>query len=224
MSNDIYAKITGIYLITSPSNKVYVGQSVDIERRWACYKKNQEAPPYHSKLYSSLKCHGYENHEFRILKECSVEELNYWERYYQDEFDVLGSLGLNHKLTETGDKSGKLDEETKKKIAESNTGQKRSEETIQRIRDSHLGYIQTEEHRINIGLKSKGNNYRCGKKLSAEHIESIRNSVLGNTPKNKGSKWITNGIETIYLENDKQLPDGYWYGRTFRNNKLKKQK
>lgn len=33
----------GIYKITSPSGRVYVGQSVDIERRFAEYRRNGSA-------------------------------------------------------------------------------------------------------------------------------------------------------------------------------------
>jgi hypothetical protein len=32
------SKICGIYKITSPSGKVYIGQSVDIKRRFTTYK------------------------------------------------------------------------------------------------------------------------------------------------------------------------------------------
>lgn len=28
----------GIYKITSPSNRIYIGQSIDIEARWKSYK------------------------------------------------------------------------------------------------------------------------------------------------------------------------------------------
>ena len=46
----------GIYKITSPNNKVYIGQSVDIEKRLKRYKnlncKKQ------SKIYNSLNKYG----------------------------------------------------------------------------------------------------------------------------------------------------------------------
>ena len=52
-------KLSGIYKITSPSKKIYIGQSVDIIGRWNLYKKlrckNQ------TYLYYSLKKYGFEN-------------------------------------------------------------------------------------------------------------------------------------------------------------------
>ena len=54
----------GIYKITSPSGKVYVGQSVNIERRLKEYKilkcKKQV------KLYNSFIKYGFENHKIEI--------------------------------------------------------------------------------------------------------------------------------------------------------------
>ena len=72
-------KICGIYKITSPSGKIYIGQSKDIRRRMQYYNrlncKNQ------TKLYNSLLKYGWENHLFEILIECSELELNYLEKY-----------------------------------------------------------------------------------------------------------------------------------------------
>ena len=92
----------GIYKITSPTNKIYIGQSIDIEKRFLTYKllrcKTQPA------LYLSFIKHNVENHIFEILEQCSIELLNERERYYQDFYNVL-SLGLNCKLTNTNDKN-----------------------------------------------------------------------------------------------------------------------
>jgi group I intron endonuclease len=63
-------KKIGIYKITSPSGKVYIGQAIDIERRWNQYRrlgcKNQ------SKLYASLNHYGFEAHTFEIIMECAI--------------------------------------------------------------------------------------------------------------------------------------------------------
>jgi group I intron endonuclease len=63
----------GIYKITSPTNKIYIGQSVDIERRFKEYKRLNCKKQ--TKLYFSLKKHGVENHVFEILEECSQDNL-----------------------------------------------------------------------------------------------------------------------------------------------------
>jgi group I intron endonuclease len=87
----------GIYKITSPSGKIYIGQSIDIERRFNGYKKRHcKSQP---KLNRSFVKYKPENHKFEIIKECNVYELNDYERYYQDFYNVLSSNGLNCILT-----------------------------------------------------------------------------------------------------------------------------
>ena len=106
----------GIYKIVSPSRKVYIGQSTNIERRKRSYEKytceNQ------TKLHRSLLKYGFSEHIFEVIEECKVEELNVRERHWQDFYDVL-KKGLNLRLTGTEDKSGYSSEESKKSISRS---------------------------------------------------------------------------------------------------------
>lgn len=94
----------GIYKITNPKGRIYIGQSVNIERRWTDYNniKHRTQP----KLKNSIEKYGIENHIFEIIEECLEEQLNIRERYWQDYFNVL-EKGLNCRLTQTEDKSGK---------------------------------------------------------------------------------------------------------------------
>jgi group I intron endonuclease len=119
--------IIGIYKITSPSGKIYIGQSININKRFNIY--NLLHCKTQIKLYNSLKKYGYKNHIFKIIEECTLEQLNERERYYQDYYNVTGKKGLNCKLTGTNDKSGKLSIETCVKISNSNKGKPQSKET-----------------------------------------------------------------------------------------------
>ena len=104
MSNIIYKKICGIYKITSPSERVYIGQSVDIKRRWSKHKiRNCKGQ---TRLWESFRKYGHDRHIFEIIEECGEECLNHRERHWQDKYDVLSTKGLNCKLTETTDKTG----------------------------------------------------------------------------------------------------------------------
>lgn len=108
-------KLIGIYKITNPSGKIYIGQSVNILRRWSEYKSVK----YNDKgvLFESFKKHGTNNHVFEVIEECEINELNNRERYWQDHYDVCNSKkGLNCKLTKTNEKSGKCSLETIEKI------------------------------------------------------------------------------------------------------------
>ena len=44
----------GIYKITSPSNKVYIGQSTNIEKRWSGYSTNKKKMKEQTKLFNSF--------------------------------------------------------------------------------------------------------------------------------------------------------------------------
>lgn len=105
----------GIYKITNPNNKVYIGQSVDITTRWNTHRRSI----YNKKktrLINSFLKYGVNNHIFEIVEVCDVLKLNERERHYQDYYNVI-EFGLNSKLTQTNDKSGSLSEETKQKIS-----------------------------------------------------------------------------------------------------------
>lgn len=97
----------GIYKITNPKGKNYIGSTIDLKRREKEYKnlkcKNQTL------IYNSLKKYGWENHTFEIVEECDLEQLNekeiYWTIYY-NAFSESGGLvlqvgvimGINHMI------------------------------------------------------------------------------------------------------------------------------
>jgi hypothetical protein len=111
--------IIGIYKITSPSNKIYIGQSVNIIDRWQHYERlNCKDQPA---IYSSLQKYGFENHKFEIVEECLILELNEKEIYWGNYYNVLSINGLNCKL---GSARGICNEKTKQKISQSSKGKK----------------------------------------------------------------------------------------------------
>ena len=60
----------GIYKITSPSGKVYIGQSRNIENRFLQYKNKHCR--FQFRLYNSFNKYGVENHVFEIIEECEI--------------------------------------------------------------------------------------------------------------------------------------------------------
>lgn len=58
-------KIVGIYKIVSPSGKVYIGQSGDIDKRFKTYSNLQCKGQ--TLLYKSFIKYGVENHQFEII-------------------------------------------------------------------------------------------------------------------------------------------------------------
>ena len=64
-------KKSGIYKLTSPSGKCYIGQSVDIVQRILQYKKLQCKSQI--KLYNAIKKYGFKNFKIEILYETNTQ-------------------------------------------------------------------------------------------------------------------------------------------------------
>lgn len=90
--------MTGIYKIESPTGKIYIGQSVDIAKRWLLYKgiKDDKKQPL---LERSLIKHGYDKHKLTVIHELpfdvSKEVLTEYERIYMDAYREAGFIMLN---------------------------------------------------------------------------------------------------------------------------------
>lgn len=143
--------MVGIYKITSPTGKVYVGQSTKIEQRFQYYEKLNCTQQV--KLLRSLQKYTPEKHIFEIIEECKSTELNEKERSWQEYYNVLDSkAGLNLRYTKVGDRSGLMSEETKDRMSDSKKGEKNymfgkkhSEETKKKISEKRKGYKVSEE-------------------------------------------------------------------------------
>ena len=141
----------GIYKIISPSNRIYIGQSIRLEERLLEYKKQKNCNGQ-PKLFNSFIKYGVENHKIEILEECTIEELNIKERYWQDFYNVI-TKGLNCILTNTTDKKAVFCLEVRKKMSISRKGKKQSNEHIDKRVISKKGYIHSKETKNKIGLK-----------------------------------------------------------------------
>jgi group I intron endonuclease len=158
----------GIYKITNPKGKIYIGQSINIKIRWERdYKKiNCKHQP---KLYNSLLKYGFENHKFEIVEECSLEQLNKREIHWGQYYNTL-TKGLNCKL---GDANGLCSKKTKEKMSKAKLGSKQSNETIQKRSKSLKGKPKPE------GFGEKHSKKMRGKSKPKGFGELIRKARLG---------------------------------------------
>lgn len=102
----------GIYKITNlVNNHCYIGQSVDIKRRWRNEKAaafNEKSKSYNTILSKAFRKYcavvdgkaDFSNFCFEILEECLVDDLNDREQYYVNKYNAY-SAGYN--MTEGGD-------------------------------------------------------------------------------------------------------------------------
>jgi len=213
-------KICGIYKITSPSKKVYIGQSVDIVQRIRHYKnlycKGQ------TRLYRSLKKYGWDKHKFEILCQCSETELNNLEKYYVDLFNTFNSeFGLN--IRDGGGSKGKMSEETKVKIGLANKGRIFSEEHKEKCRQRQKGKIHSKETKLKLSILNKGKTH------SEESKKKIRDKrklqIFSEEDKQKMSiaqKNKKNATEQIKKLSDINKGNKYLLGFKFSEESKKK--
>lgn len=149
----------GIYKITNPKGKIYIGQSVNIEERKNQYKYLSKYS-LGRKIFNSIKKYGFENHIFEILEECSLEQLDEREIYWGIYFNVLKN-GLNLKL---GDGRGICSEETKQLMSIS-AKNIMNEEHKKKLSIAKLGKPRSEEAKLALRVpkKSKENYKNIGK-------------------------------------------------------------
>lgn len=119
--------LVGIYKITSPTGKIYVGQSVFIQRRFLKYKRLECKSQ--RRLYNSFKRHTVEKHNFEIIELCNVKSLNKKERYYQELYNVIGKNGLNCVLTNCNISHKIISTKTRLKLKKGRLGKKHTTES-----------------------------------------------------------------------------------------------
>lgn len=180
--------MVGIYKITSPSKKIYIGQSINIEKRFLKYNrldcKNQ------SILYKSILKYGFENHLFETIEECNSIELNDRERYWQDYYNVLGENGLNCILTKSTNKNQVISKETRVKLSEVSKGVKKTLLHSQNISKSKTGSRNGMFGKI---PKNKG------VKMSEETRVKLSKSLKGRISPRKGVKTNKNPVNSLIV-------------------------
>lgn len=162
----------GIYKITSPSGRIYIGQTTNSKDRFRRYYyldcKEQ------TKLYRSFLKYGYLNHTFEIIEECDIQQLNEKERFWQDYYNVLNG-GLNCVLTQTNDKSGKISLETRLKM--SNTHKIRRKTIKQKLSCQSKKVICTKTGKIWDCIAYCAKELKCSRSTLARYLNNTRKNT-----------------------------------------------
>lgn len=73
----------GVYIISNLiNNKVYIGQSVFIGKRWSEHRRDYQRKTEDSLLYKAMNKYGIHNFSWKVLEECTPEELDEREIFY----------------------------------------------------------------------------------------------------------------------------------------------
>lgn len=179
-------RMTGIYKITSPTGKIYIGQSRQCGIRFTRYKnKNCKRQP---KIYSSLNKYGPESHKYEIIchlpNDVSNEILNSYEELYIRAYKDCGFELLN--LTGGGHKNQELSDDTRDKLRKAATGKKywlgrrHSEEAKEKIRIGNTGKVFTKERLKKMSESQKGKaGISFGTKRTEEQKKRIGDASRG---------------------------------------------
>ena len=194
-----------IYRLISPNGKSYVGQTIDIQRRFSEYNR------YHCKnqpkLYRSILKYGIDNFEKEILfmGECTTEFLNDLEKYYISKYDsVINGLNLQF-----GGNNGLHSEETKLKMSKSALRLCEDKDYTKKRNSSWIGRKHKESS------KRKMSKSRKGKKLNSEWVDNIKQALL-----RRGGKLIFNSETGIYYNSVREASDSCNYAPSSLRNML----
>jgi group I intron endonuclease len=143
----------GIYKIASPTGKVYIGQSWDLNARRKAYSK-AACKGQHLILNSLLK-YGWENHKWEILLYLTDNTTQKWMDYWEISFiSFYKDCGLELLNIKPGGFGGKLTEEIKIKISLANKGRKPAQHLIEKLKIinrrpclEHVKKIVSETHK-----------------------------------------------------------------------------
>lgn len=132
-----------IYKITSPTGRIYIGQSKNIEKRLTYYSGLQCAEQ--RKIYASLVKYGWSNHNFEILETCHYSDIDEREKYLISHYNSASVFNLNILHGGKGSAGRVWTRELRDKLRVANTGRKQSPETIQKKRIANTGKKRSQE-------------------------------------------------------------------------------
>lgn len=180
----------GIYKITSPTGRVYIGEAKMLRHRCLAYTNPNKVRKQRA-IYNSLVKYGVDSHRIEILEFTKVDLLLERERFYQELYDSVNN-GLNCFFTQTETKKKKWSEKTKEIMSEKQKGEN----------NSFFGKKHTEESLRKIGESSKGEkNPNYGGKLVNESF--IEKQTESNSKKHL-KVFDTETGETFYFRNSKE--------------------
>lgn len=160
-----------VYMITSPTNRIYIGSTINIDRRVNQYKAN-----YHKtqiKISNSINKYGWEAHKFEIIWSGDKKDMLKYEALIGLYFNVLNPENLNCRLPKINSSYISFSQETRQKMSDSAKGRIISQELKNLISKLHTGKIVSKETR------QKMSSWQIGRKMSEEAKKKMSLAKIG---------------------------------------------
>ena len=201
-----------IYKISTPDDKIYIGQTINLEDRKKRYRnggcKGQIL------IHRYIKKYGWDNLIFEVIEITEINSLNdreiFWIDYYKSNYNRYKLNGLN--LTDGGEgaRGHTTSESTKEKLRQHRLGKKLSDETKAKIRATiletkaklrqhHLGKKISDETKAKISKANKGKKHTDETK--AKISTSLRGRVIKHNSETKNKMSVVKMKKIKCLEN-----------------------
>ena len=197
--------MTGIYLVTNKVNgHQYVGQSVDIKRRWIEHTCPSSISNNRT-INKAYRKYGKENFVYEVLEECAESELDereiYWIEKLRPVYNMTkGGVGVTgHHHTEEVKRILAI---KAKKQWDSLSDKEKNERLTNNLKGPQKGHQVSKETKEILRKK------QLGKKLSEETKRKISES-------NKGKNDNKSHLKTLIALNDEGVITGVFFGVRF---------
>ena len=174
---------SGIYVIhNTKTGQVYIGQTVDLRRRWLSHKSTLACNRHTNKhLQRAWNKYGANTFKFKVLEHCDIEQLDQREQHFLDVYmakDLCYNIACDVQKPFRG---AEFSAEHRRKIGDAHRGKPKSEELKRRL--SELAKHRppfSEETRRKITEANTGRPSQLkGRKLSEEHKSKISEGGKG---------------------------------------------
>lgn len=189
-----------IYMIVSPSGRMYIGQTINLKRRIKEYSLNNSNFKKQRMLYNDCIKYGYEvkNNIIIIDKirfnrdvrdKFGNNELDRLEIYYIEKYDTYKN-GMNLNMGGGSRIGYRMTDEQKLKISNSNKNKKRTKEQRERISRSRTGLKLSEEVKSKMNKRLGKDHPMFNKTHSDETKEKISKSLSNKRYFNKSNQYM----------------------------------
>lgn len=175
--------ICGVYAITSPTGKRYIGSAVDVRKRWRVHRCLLRAGTHHCKpLQQAFVKYGEGSLRFEMLENTERDALLEREQHH---IDAVPFARLYNILPQAGGTQGRvITNEMRKRLSSKLKGRKFSDETLARMRCAQKGRKQSSETVSKRAAALKGK--QCSEVTRAKISASQRGRPRNESPNRSG--------------------------------------